>query len=316
MAEKRITYFGWTDYSIASLDLIIEDLREDYLPSIADTIKRLEELKGETVRNSDRIDDADSILNYIGIWTTIFQSFADDLKRTLNEMPRGVEKRHVDILKKIYERSVFEDKESNREFKREYIEKDMKDESLRPLIDEIYSVSGNQLVHNKNLGGMSQRLATYVGSRIPIAEKEPKAATIVPFHTSPGITWDGIEIRFLSNKAVELIAGNVREGRGYQEIGLLDGRGKGPNILWLVLASFAKQDGEIGWHTKGLHNRVHKNLKSHVNRLNKILMELLQIKNDKPFEYKWKSKSYRAKFRINIVDEDAYDDILEIFRKI
>jgi hypothetical protein len=98
------------------------------------------------------------------------------------------------------------------------------------------------------------------------------------------------------------------------EVGFLDRRGKGYSFLWLVLASFARCEGEISWKTKGLHNRVHKNLKSHVNRLTKVLTELFQIEDSRPFEYSRKTDCYVAKFKTKLVNEDAYDDILKTFR--
>jgi hypothetical protein len=204
MAE-RITFFGFTDYSLASLELIIRDLQEGYLSVAIDSIKRLEELKGETKRNSDRLRDANSVVDYIEYCITLFQGFAYDFKRILNEMPSGVENKHLDIIKQIYERSRDEKEESYREFKKEHIERDLRDESLRPLLDEIFKISGNAMTYNRNLWDLGKRLTTFVGCRINIEERKSRTPIIVPFPAPPGITWDRIEIRFLSNKAVKLI---------------------------------------------------------------------------------------------------------------
>jgi hypothetical protein len=194
--EARITYFGWTDYSISSLEFIIKDLQEDYIPSTTDTIQRLEELRKKTIANSDRLEDPSSVINYIGFWVTLFQSFVYDLKRVLNEMPNGVEKKHIEIIRQIYKRSCHEEKDSYRGFKEDHIEKDLKDESLRPLLDEVCSVSGNLLGHNINLGSISKRLVTFIGSK-PSKEKKPKTKRLVPFPAPPGTTWEDIEISFL-----------------------------------------------------------------------------------------------------------------------
>jgi hypothetical protein len=120
----------------------------------------------------------------------------------------------------------------------------------------------------------------------------------------------------MSINASVLVAGDASVGKEYQEMGFLDRRSKGYSILWLALASFAKSDGEICLDTRGLHNRIHKNLKSYVNRLSKILMGLFQIKNCRPFEYHRKTGCYSAKFRAKLDNEDAYDDILGTFRNI
>ncbi|MFC2142691.1 hypothetical protein ACFLR7_07145 [Acidobacteriota bacterium] len=142
MDKNRITYFGWTDYSVASLELIIDDLKE-YLTSTEAAIKRLEGLEKDVEKSSRHLDDPDSIAGYIEFSRRLFESFKYDLNRVLDEIQYNVNEVHPEIIHSIYERSVYEEKESNRGFKSEHIVRDLKDESYRPLVDEIYETSGN-----------------------------------------------------------------------------------------------------------------------------------------------------------------------------
>jgi len=160
-------------------------------------------------------------------------------------------------------------------------------------------------------------LPLWAFKEIPIVADErvlERPKNFIEFPSPEGATWEKVKIRFLSNVAVELTAGKIREGRQYTEIGFIDNRNKSYNLLWLVLASFAKYNGEISWNTPNLHIRVNKNLKKHVHRLGKHLMQLFQIKEEKPFEYCKEIKGYRTKFKIELTNEEIYDDILDDFK--
>lgn len=309
MSKRQLTLLGgWTDYSIASFELIISDLEEDYLPPTIEARKKLEELKKEVKANFERLDEPEEIINYIECCIILFQSFEYDLKRVLNELSNGVENRHVDIIKQIWERSCYEEKYSNREFKNEHII-GLDDGPAHSLLSEIYSVSGNLLVHNKNLGDLSRRLKTFVGSRSLKKEKirpqEPKPlriTPIIPFPTPKGTSWYDVSIRFLSNETAELKAGSKSEGKNFAEMGFMDNRNKRPNKLWKVLMLFGSHNGEISWETLGLPLDINKNLKKHVHRLRHRLKQLFQIDDD-PFEKYRKVKAYKSKFKIELLDK-------------
>ncbi|HIH96132.1 MAG TPA: hypothetical protein HA348_01340 [Thermoplasmata archaeon] len=197
----------------------------------------------------------------------------------------------------------------------------MKDESLRPLLDEIYSLTGNLLVQNKNLYSLNKRLKTFVGSKrnrqetiIQDDKEKLKVQKVIPFPTPPEITWQNITIQFLSSETVWIIAGEKREGKDFSEIGLTDFRTKKPNILCLTLVTFAKFK-EISWNVQGIHLRINKNLKKHISRLNKLLMQIFQIENERPFKYDFKTKTYSPNLKVELVNDKTYYDIYDDFPK-
>lgn len=317
MEKERLTYFGFTDYSVAPLELIISDLKKEYLSLTGIVIKRLEELKKKVNENFDRLEEPYEIINYIDCCSILFKGFEYDFKRLLNEIPNGIEERHLDIINQIWERSCYEERNSNRDFKREHIIGKLKDESLHPLLSEIYSLTGNLLVHNKNLSSLNKRLKTFVGSErnrqeTIIQDDKKKLQGVIPFPTPPGITWQNITIRFLSNRTVWIIAGEEREGREFSQIGLTDFRTNKPNILCLTLVTFGKFK-EISWDVPGIHLRINNNLKKHISRLNKLLMHIFQIKNERPFKYYFRTKTYSPNLKVELVNDEIYDDIYDDF---
>lgn len=321
MGENRITYFGWTDYSVASLELIISDLKEDFLAFTRDTIEKLGELKNEVTDNYERLDDPEEILGYIEFCIPLFKSFEYDFKRILDEIPQGVKDKHIDIISQIHERCCHEDKISALGFKEEHIARNLKDESLRPLIDEIYIVTRDLTYRNKTLLlSMSKRLKTFIGVKqngqeiiIQDEKKKQQVHKLIPFSAPPGTSWQDVTIQFLSNKAVWLIAGEKKEGKEFPEVGLSHFTSNKPTILCLTLVSFGKYK-EISWKTPGIHPRINKHLKTHIYRLNKLLMRIFQIKKEKPFKYCFRTKAYNPQFRIILRKDEIYDDILDDFK--
>jgi len=171
MGERRINIQGIQDYTGVSLEDIIEDLK-NWHSYTGETILRLKELKKEAQANFERLEEAEEIIEYISYCIILFQGYKADFKRLLDDIIQGVEERHVEIVKQIFESSRDEERYHNREFKREHIAKELKDESLRPLLDEIYSLVGGELLYNINLHNLSRRLQTFVGSTVSFKKKE------------------------------------------------------------------------------------------------------------------------------------------------
>lgn len=308
MEKKRITVYGSIDYSVARLEDIISDLEEEYLYFTRKAIKKLQECKKKTKDNFKSLDKPDDIINYIDYFITIFQSFEYDINRLLAEMPDGIENTHIDIINQICVRYRHDEIHAV-EFKREHIERSLKDESLRPLIDDIYSESRNLLVKNKNLGSLSKRLQTFIGSRslrkekIRPQERKPLRITpIMPFPAPKGTSWYDVSICFSSKEAAGLRAGGKSEARDFIGMGFMDNRNKRPDKLWQVLLLFGIHNGEISWEDLDLPTDINKNLKKHVHRLRHRLRQLFQIDDD-PFEKYRKVKAYKSKFKIELLNE-------------
>ncbi len=164
MEKGRYNIQGMRDYTGVSLEDIISDLKDWYHKTVV-VIKRLKELRVEAETNAERLEDVESTIGYIDYCEDLFQGYESDFKRTLDEIREGVEDRHIESLHQIFKSSRDEEKLHNREFKREHLAKTLKDESIRPLLSEIYSLTGNQLIHNINLYALGQRLKTFVGRK-------------------------------------------------------------------------------------------------------------------------------------------------------
>lgn len=313
MKKNRITFFGWVDYSVATFEQIIEGLHNDYFVFTGNALRKLNKLKEKVRTNFKSLEDAGEIIDYIDYFIILFNSFIYDFERLLTEVPKKLEDRHIDIIEHIYKRSRSDEKNIALEFKREHIIKKLKDESLRPLLDEIYVQSRGLLLRYKNLFSLSKRLRTFISSRIkeesiPVHEEEKKARiqAISPFPAPSGASWGDITIRFLSREAAELIAGKIREGRDFREMGFMDRRTHGPDRLWFTLLYFGKHRGEISWETVGITLPMQKNLKSYIKDIRKRLKFLFQLEDD-PFKNYRRERAYVTKFRIELLSEEIFN---------
>ncbi len=101
MEEKRITFFGFTDYSGNSLEFIIDDFKNNYLYKTRKAIQRLHELDKEVHENYGRLEEPDEVRNHIVCMIARFEGFEYDFTRLLTEIPHGVENRHINIINQI-----------------------------------------------------------------------------------------------------------------------------------------------------------------------------------------------------------------------
>lgn len=317
-----------TDYSFATFEDIVSDIRTlvVHLPKIN---KKLLKLRGEVATKSSRLDNPESILKYIDYCVFLFEGYENDLKRLLAEIPIKLRKQHIVILHELIERSKHEEIESCVGFKREHIVTELKDISLRYLVDGIYKVTRDLMSFVGGLDGMQYRLKTFIGSippdkiRIPstpsiIRRKKTQEniiKNIVPFPAPAGSSWVDVKICFLSNVAVEIRVGAKREGREYTTLGFMDERNGNPSILWLALASFGKCGGEISRESTGLNNRITEKLKAHVHRLRNILTQIFGIYHESPFKYKKfpLPGKYTTRFHIELNTKEIYDEIADDF---
>lgn len=203
MKKGRFNIQGLRDYTGVSLEDIIADLRKWHsLTGVV--IRRLIELKDEIKSNLERLEDADSIIGYIDYFIDLFQGYETDFKRIVDEIGHRVEEKHIKIINQIFESSRNEEKLHSRGFKREHIAKNLKDESLRPLLDEIYIIFEDLLLRNINLSSLSRRLQTFIGNNVYRKKLPIDISEIIEI--KPGI-W-GIRINF--NYIIKRLFGWVR----------------------------------------------------------------------------------------------------------
>jgi hypothetical protein len=128
---------------------------------------------------------------------------------------------------------------------------------------------------------------------------EPLAPVGSPARSAPHSSlelhkWQDLEIRFLSDERVHLVAGQSTETRNYAEFDFEDGRTKKPILAWITLRELAKQDGTIRQAVSGEDWRT---VEKRMQEIRKILRTHFQLGGDPiPFV---DGVGYRASFKIS-----------------
>jgi len=159
--HKRSIFGGATDYTGVSIEDIHNDLKE-WKKTTEYTITELKELRAKLIANKDGVYEFTDILSFIDFSINLFSRFLYDFTRLISEIPKGVQKSHIETIAQIYNRSKRHDRICVN-FKRDHIEKDLKDESLRPLIDSIYAETRDELINYYDLSNVKMRLRALVG---------------------------------------------------------------------------------------------------------------------------------------------------------
>lgn len=166
---ERSFLAGMTDYTGAPMSVILSHLR-GWRTATADTIENLRAFQDRAERERKKLDGPEDILSYIQYFTSLFERYLGDFERLLNELPHGVSAAHVEIVQQMYSSSKSEEQLCIN-FKHEHIERSLKDESLRGLIDDVYGESRQMLIDCRDLSNLTPRLRTFVGTT-PRIEKE------------------------------------------------------------------------------------------------------------------------------------------------
>ncbi len=169
ISMERSSLAGMTDYTGAPMSVILSHLR-GWRTATADTIENLRAFRGKVERERKKLHSPEDILSYIQYFISLFERYLGDFERLLNELPNGVSSAHVEIVQQMYSSSKYEEQVCIN-FKHEHIERSLKDERLRGLIDDIYGESRQMLIDCRDLSNLTPRLRTFVGT-IPRIEKE------------------------------------------------------------------------------------------------------------------------------------------------
>ena len=204
MKNGRSIICGMTDYTGVDLETIVDHLK-DWKLNTEGTINELNRHLTSVHENWDRIDNPSDIEWFINDFIDLFKRYVGDFTRLISELPRTVEQRHIDILDQIYENSEFKDN-SCVHFKHEHIERALKDESLRILIDEIYANTREQILDYKDLSNLHSRLKTYVGHSFNNSTSVLK--NIDSLELKPNIFGIGINLNHLIKKFANLFETN------------------------------------------------------------------------------------------------------------
>ncbi len=163
MTKLRSAIRGCTDYTGVPLEDIQQHL-SDWKKSTQELVRKLEDYRLKIEENEKRIDHADEVLDFILFSSDLFTRFLGDYDRLLTEIPSGVTEAHIEIISQMVHRSDYHE-QACVQFKNDHIVKGLRDESMRPLLDYIYSETRDEIVNYSDLHNVVSRLRTYVGSK-------------------------------------------------------------------------------------------------------------------------------------------------------
>ena len=160
--RKRSIMAGMTDYTGVSMDVILAHIR-DWRDETAKCVEALSRLQEEVRRHREQLDQPDEIAAYIRFFIDLLERYLGDFDRLLTELPRFVTDAHVEIVQQTY-RSASHEQQHCVRFNRDHIGRQLKDEKLRWLVDDIYKESRSMLTDYHDLSNLVPRLRTFVGT--------------------------------------------------------------------------------------------------------------------------------------------------------
>lgn len=162
MTRRRSILAGMTDYTGVALADIVEHIRQ-WHDMTRDALTKLGTLRAGVEQAAARLESPEEVVSYIEHFGDLFERYRGDFQRLIEEIPRGVREAHVEIVTQIYQSSEHEDNICV-EFKRRHISRELPDESVRPLVDDIYSETRSILISYRDLSNVVPRLRTFVGA--------------------------------------------------------------------------------------------------------------------------------------------------------
>lgn len=112
---------------------------------------------------------------------------------------------------------------------------------------------------------------------------------------STELTWDAIEIVFLSDERIQIRDGANTETRNYAEFGFHDRRNGGPTLAWKMLRSLATAGGTLS--NASAAGQPWTKVEKRMQEIRKALRKRFRISNDPlPFVA---GTGYQARFKIH-----------------
>ena len=156
-------YTGFPIFNVATLMDIIGHVIE-LTDEVNDTSNNLKKYKQEVTKNREQIDNPGEIIGYIEYAIIIMEKYSIELRRLTKELNQSVKEQHVISFEQLCEDVIYNDKYNNKEFKREHIARDLKNEEFRPLLSNIYADTGNVLYSLRICADIGKRLKALVGA--------------------------------------------------------------------------------------------------------------------------------------------------------
>lgn len=140
--------------------VLVEDILEHLRAWKADTLETIELLGADRQRVEARAPQFESpaaAIEYIGFFVDLFGRAAADLDRVIEEVPLGVRKAHLDLLRQIASNAAAERRRCLL-FRDKWISRPLPYEDVRPLLSQIAAATRNQLDDYEELRHAAARL--------------------------------------------------------------------------------------------------------------------------------------------------------------
>ena len=145
--------------------VLVDDILEHLRAWQADTLETIESLRvarqgvGE---HAGQFESPDAALEYIAFFVDVFSRAAADLERVVAEVPQGVRRAHVDLLRQIASNAAAEQRRCLL-FRDKWISRPLPFEQIRPLLNQIARETRDQLEDYGELKNAAARLEELVG---------------------------------------------------------------------------------------------------------------------------------------------------------
>lgn len=296
MEYRTFTIQGIRVYVTASLEECIEGII-DLISASKRLRDHLIDYKKIVIKKKTRFEDPDAVLEFICTQSDLFAQYELEMLRIVNSYKNKVTEINIASLNTLIEYINIE-KVSVKYFKRDYINKDLEDERIRPILDEIDGRIRGHYFALTELIDILSRVKLLIGTS-PEEKKEikenitPKFKNISAMEVSGKLSWADIHIKFISKEIVQIFINSVpHDALGFKQVGLQDKRTKGPNDIWEMLIKFATLGGEFSpdqYYDK----------KKTISRLREWLKLFFDIKESPISRYNRSTKTYKANFMIS-----------------
>ena len=179
-----------TDYTGVGLEDIVAHLR-DWRDNTAMTIEFLEGQIPLSEGQVKLLENPRAVTSYVTYFVDLFKRYLADLERLVNEVPTGVQEKHIVILSQLFKSSEAEDRHCV-QFRNEFVYKSLPHEEMRPFLDRLYGEVGDQLVDYQDLSNLVSRLRTFIG-QVPLEGGEALKLT-------PQLWGMGVDLKVLWRK--------------------------------------------------------------------------------------------------------------------
>lgn len=160
-ARRRSLFVGGTDYTGVGLDVILAHFK-DWRASTDQTIRNLERYQKQVRAEQQSYDHPQEIIEYVDAFNDLFGRYRSDIDRLIRELPNGVMPAHLEALNQICESSHLHEPICVR-FSTDHVNRRLKDESTRWVLDGIYADSRDQILDYYDLSNVRYRLEALVG---------------------------------------------------------------------------------------------------------------------------------------------------------